>query len=112
MTTLDKTAVLAAFEAAYVAAHGTLPEITAKGGWYSVDGNKNVRLADLNTQIDDLNASAVKTAPVHSSIEENEPTKTPFSIIKTNDTGFTAEELWIVKLAETFQDCRLPRGLA
>ena len=108
MTTLDKTAVLAAFEAAYVAANGTLPEITVKNGWYSVDGNKNVRLADLNAQIDDLTPS---TGAAPSSVAGDMAQKTPFTVIKTNDTGYTAEEFWIVNLAQASHECRLPRGL-
>ncbi|MGI5308971.1 hypothetical protein [Rheinheimera sp. WS51] len=47
MTTLDKTKVLAEFTTAYKAAFGKEPNIEQKPGWYSVDGSKNMRLADL-----------------------------------------------------------------
>ena len=32
-------------------------------------------------------------------------------LVKANDDGFKAEELWIVNLAEKDHDCRLPRGV-
>ncbi|CAM3838580.1 hypothetical protein [Rheinheimera salexigens] len=47
MTTLDKTKVLAEFTAAYKAAFNKAPKIEEKPGWYSVDGSKNMRLAEL-----------------------------------------------------------------
>ncbi|MFT4929402.1 MAG: hypothetical protein ACI8WB_005535 [Phenylobacterium sp.] len=47
MSKLDKDTVLADFTAAFEAANGKTPEIEAKGGWYSVDGGKNLRLAAI-----------------------------------------------------------------
>ena len=43
MSKLDKDAVIAKFTEAYTAANGKAPQIEAKGGWYSVDGSKNMR---------------------------------------------------------------------
>lgn len=47
MSKLDKDTVLDNFTKAYTAANGKAPDIEAKGGWYSVDGGKNMRLAQL-----------------------------------------------------------------
>lgn len=58
MSKLDKDSVLAKFTAAYEAANGKAPTIEAKGGWYSVDGGKNVRLAQLDEMADGMAAPA------------------------------------------------------
>lgn len=116
MSTLDKTEVLASFEAAYEAANGKKPDITAKAGWYSVDGGKNMRLADLNDLIATLGSDAVPKAKKATTKKANDKApavaSTPgFAITRSNDEGYTAEELWIVTLAEKDHDCRLPRGV-
>jgi hypothetical protein len=54
MSKLDKDQVLADFTAAYQQAHGKKPKVEAKGGWYSVDGGKNVRLAQLAEEAETL----------------------------------------------------------
>ena len=48
MSKLDKEKVLAEYTEAYEKAHGKKPKIEACNGWYSVDGGKNVRLAQLD----------------------------------------------------------------
>ncbi|MEM0910833.1 MAG: hypothetical protein AAGJ37_07635 [Pseudomonadota bacterium] len=48
MSKLDKDTVLAAFTKAYEEKHGKAPDIEASGGWYSVDGGKKVRLAEID----------------------------------------------------------------
>ena len=120
MSTLDKTEVLASFEAAYEAANGKKPDITAKAGWYSVDGGKNMRLADLNDLIATHDsdaaptASKAKTTKTTKKAANNASVVAPtngFAITRSNDEGYTAEELWIVTLAEKDHDCRLPRGV-
>ncbi len=62
MSKLDKDGVLAKFTAAYEAANGKAPTIEAKGGWYSVDGGKNVRLAQLEEMADSMETPAPKKA--------------------------------------------------
>ena len=58
MSKLDKTEVLSAFEAAYEAAHGKKPEIATKPGWYSIDGGKNMRLADVAALTEELTSGS------------------------------------------------------
>ena len=114
MSTLDKTEVLASFEAAYEAANGKKPDITAKAGWYSVDGGKNMRLADLNDLIATFGSEpAPKASKTKTTKKANDvaPSTPDFTITQNNDEGYTAEELWIVTLAEKDHDCRLPRGV-
>ncbi|MDT0594444.1 hypothetical protein [Glaciecola petra] len=61
MSKLDKDTVLESFTKAYTKANGKAPTIEAKGGWYSVDGGKNVRLAQLDEMATELSA-ATKSA--------------------------------------------------
>ncbi len=122
MSKLDKTEVLAAFEAAYEAANGKKPEIVAKSGWYSIDGGKNMRLADVAALTETLTsgetaapekaAPAKKKAPAKKAAAPAKAKGTKgYTVVKHNEEGFLAEELWIVKLAESEHDCRLPRGV-
>ncbi len=67
MSKLDKDSVLAKFTAAYEAANGKAPTIEAKGGWYSVDGGKNIRLAQLDEMADSMGAAAPKKAKAEKS---------------------------------------------
>ncbi|MBS3798737.1 MULTISPECIES: hypothetical protein [unclassified Pseudoalteromonas] len=128
MSKLDKTEVLAAFEAAYEAANGKKPEITTKPGWYSIDGGKNMRLADVAALTEELTSGKTETvakaeekAPAKASKKTTtkkaapaaKPTekKAAFTVVSENKDGFTAEEFWIKELAEKDHDCRLPRGV-
>ncbi|PKM20440.1 MAG: hypothetical protein CVV11_02740 [Gammaproteobacteria bacterium HGW-Gammaproteobacteria-15] len=47
MSKLDKDQVVAEFTAAYKAKFGKAPQLEQKPGWFSVDGDKNIRLAEL-----------------------------------------------------------------
>ncbi len=126
MSKLDKEQVLEAFEKAYQAVNGKKPEITTKPGWFSVDGGKNMRLADLAALTEELASGTSNEAPV----ADAKPAKKPAAkkaatkpakaavdkskgmvIVKANDDGYKAEEFWIVYLAEKDHDCRLPQGI-
>ena len=114
MSKLDKAQVLEDFDKAYQAANGKQPEVVAKAGWYSVDGGKNMRLADLAALTEELSSGtatetakpAKKTAVI--SVEKKDK---GIVIVKNNEDGYTAEEFWIVYLAERDHDCRLPQGI-
>ena len=119
MSKLDKTEVLSAFEAAYEAAHGKKPEITTKPGWYSIDGGKNMRLADVAALTEELTSGSAapsqEVAPAKKEAKKPAaPAKTKkaaFTVVKANEEGYTPEEFWIIRLAEKEHDCRLPRGV-
>ena len=61
MSKLDKDTVLENFIQAYTNANGKAPSIEAKGGWYSVDDGKNVRLAQLEEMTDELSSGSAKS---------------------------------------------------
>ncbi len=138
MSKLDKEKVLAEYTEAYEKAHGKKPKIEASNGWYSVDGGKNVRLAQLDEEAKALakgkpakaeKASDKKAAPKKAAAKKTEtksdtkkaaPKKTAAkkeapkkpAVKKSNSGGLTAKELWKQKLESKGTDCRLPRGSA
>lgn len=133
MSKLDKEKVLAEYTEAYEKAHGKKPKIEASNGWYSVDGGKNVRLAQLDEEAKALakgkpakaeKASDKKAAPKKAAAKKTETksdtkkaapkkaaAKKP-AVKKSNSGGLTAKELWKQKLESKGTDCRLPRGSA
>ncbi|KKO49841.1 hypothetical protein VT06_04400 [Arsukibacterium sp. MJ3] len=126
MTTLDKDQVIADFTAAYQATFGKAPELEQKPGWFSVDGGKNMRLAELA----DLTASygkggktkatATKTEPASKaekpakSAKKTEPkaakpvAKKPKAAKPANTTPGAAAAFWADKINNSKQ--RPPRG--
>jgi len=138
MSKLDKEKVLAEYTEAYEKAHGKKPKIEASNGWYSVDGGKNVRLAQLDEdakalakgkpakaeKASDKKAAAKKTetksdtkkaAPKKTAAKKEAPKKAAAkkpAVKKSNSGGLTAKELWKQKLESKGTDCRLPRGSA
>ncbi|MGM0630601.1 MAG: hypothetical protein ACQESI_05500 [Pseudomonadota bacterium] len=139
MSKLDKEKVLAEYTEAYQKAHGKKPKIESSNGWYSVDGGKNVRLAQLADEAKTLGKEK-KSAPKKSEAKKSEPKKTEAKkpaakkaepkkkaekkpaakkstakkspAKKSSSGGLTAKELWKQKLENKGSDCRLPRGTA
>lgn len=130
MSKLDKEKVLADFTEAYQKAHGKKPEIESSNGWYSVDGGKNVRLAQLADDAKSLGtakSSETKKKPDAKKAEtkkadtkkpatkkaaNKKPAAKKSSSKPSSSGGLTAKELWKQKLAEKGSNCRLPRGSA
>ncbi|MDN7124203.1 hypothetical protein [Pseudidiomarina terrestris] len=128
MSKLDKDQVLADFTAAYEKAHGKKPTIEASSGWYSVDGGKNMRLAQLaeeaKTLVGGSKPAAAKAKSKPAAKAEKQPTakvaKKPASkrLAENKSTakksassgGLTARELWREKLEQGSSLSRLPRG--
>ena len=111
MTNLDKDAVLAAFTDAYKKAHGKSPNIESKSGWYSVDGGKNVRLAQLQEMIASLESLHVNSTE-KTSKKENTTTATSTAKKKaTSNTksGFSVKDFWAEKLNAEAPGATLPR---
>lgn len=116
MSKLDKDQVIAAFTEAYTKANGKAPTIEAKGGWYSVDGAKNVRLAELNDQIAEL-GSAKAAAPAEkpkktaaakkpaAPKKEAPKAKKP----KAKTSGFSVKTFWADKIKSDNAGSKLPR---
>ena len=135
MSKLDKDQVLADFTKAYKSAHGKAPQLADSNGWFSVDGGKNMRLAQLAELTEELNggksAAAKKTAK--ESADKKAPAKKAASAksaakkttekkpaakkpakaaaaVKKGKGGLTAKELWKQQL-EASGHARLPRGM-
>ncbi|RUO79258.1 hypothetical protein [Pseudidiomarina taiwanensis] len=118
MSKLDKEQVVADFTAAYQQAHGKQPKIEAKSGWYSVDGGKNMRLAQLAEEAEALKGAAkpakaaAKADAPKPAAEKKAPAKKAAAKKSTAKSGggLTAKELWQKKLEEHATLSRLPRG--
>lgn len=106
MSKLDKDQVINEFTTAYTAAFGKAPVIEQKPGWFSVDGAKNIRLAELA----ELGASYGKTTTAKPATAKAASVKT--SVKKTAATpdlkkGAVAA-CWAAKVGNAKQ--RPPRG--
>ncbi len=122
MSKLDKDQVIEQFKEAYVAANGKEPVIEAKSGWYSVDGGKNIRLAQLQEMIAELGSS---DAPQASEEAAEAPAKEPETVEakpaaterkpkaskpKASKKGdFSVKAYWIEKLDQEHPGSTAPR---
>ena len=124
MSKLDKEAVIAKFTAAYEAANGKTPQIEAKGGWYSVDGGKNQRLAALDEMANELTSGggapatepakpAKKTAPKKAAKTKAAPAANSTNGPKVISAGAGKKpaDAWKERLQSGANDCTLPRGI-
>ncbi|GAA0857467.1 hypothetical protein [Aliiglaciecola litoralis] len=123
MSTLDKDQVIENFTQAYKAAHGKKPTIEAKGGWYSVDGGKNVRLAaleEMTTELGSSSAPAKKSAPKKAEAKADKPApkkadkkpaaKKPAKAKKpANSNGFSVKAFWNEKIEARNPGSKHPR---
>ena len=109
MSKLDKDQVIAKFTQAYTAANGKAPEIEAKGGWYSVNGDKNVRLAELDTMADAMakpaKASTAKKADKPAAKAEKPAAKAAKAAAKpskkpaSKKSDFSVKAFWAEQVA-------------
>lgn len=119
MSKLDKEQVIADFTAAYKAANGKEPSIEAKGGWFSVDGGKNMRLAALEEMTAELGGSSASASK-----EEKPTTAEPKAAKKPaakkpaakkaaakpkKASGFSVKAFWSEQLKANDPAAKLPR---
>ncbi len=104
MSKLDKDKVIADFTAAYEKANGKAPEIEAKGGWYSVDGGKNMRLAQLKEMGDNLGGDNKATAK-----PEKKAAPKKSAAKKSSNSGFSVKSFWADKITDENDGAILPR---
>lgn len=103
MSKLDKDAVIAKFTEAYQAANGKAPEIEAKGGWYSIDGGKNLRLAALDEMANELSSG---TTPAPAKAEKETAAKpaakkkAPAKKAAKSKSAFSVKAFWSEKTAD------------
>ena len=114
MSKLDKDQVIAAFTEAYTAANGKAPAIEAKGGWYSVDGGKNMRLADLDAMTAELGSSApakkakaVAEKPKKAAADKK-VAKAPAKK-KAKKSDFSVKAYWADKISAQNAESKSPR---
>lgn len=122
MSKLDKDQVLSEFTEAYKSVNGKEPAIEAKGGWYSVDGGKNVRLATIVEMTAALTGGEVATeeAPAEEKAPKAKAAKKAaapkaveksagYSVVKQGD-GFGPANFWLDYLSKLGSDSRTPHG--
>ena len=119
MSILDKDQVIAAFSEAYTAVNGKAPSIEAKSGWYSVDGGKNIRLAELDAMITELGSTA-PSKEANSVVDKPKKVtkKKPVTVTETSKSAvkkkvkksdFSVKAFWTHKILETSRQSKLPR---
>ena len=109
MSKPDKEQVIAKFTAAYEAANGKIPEIEAKGGWYSVNGGKNMRLAQLEELAEQLQSGGNKQPESTEAAEPTASTETTQLKPKKRAEKFSVKSFWIEQLDRDNPGSLLPR---
>jgi hypothetical protein len=113
MSKLDKDTIVNNFSQAYINANGKTPNIEAKGGWYSVDGSKNMRLAQLEEMTAKLEPGQA------TAVEEKEtPVKLKASVKKaasktaskkTAVKTFSVKDFYYQQILQTNPGVKAPR---
>lgn len=112
MSKLDKDQVIEQFTQAYIAANGKAPEIVAKGGWYSVDGGKNVRLAtlvDMTAELSGGNSAATKTEKSTTATKKAPAKKAAPKKKPASTAGFSVKAYWEEQVIAKQNASRPPR---
>jgi hypothetical protein len=113
MSKLDKDQTIEQFTLAYTAANGKAPEIEAKGGWYSVDGGKNIRLAAIAEMTAELTGSASTTPASAPTATPAAKAKKPAAAKKTktakSGNGFSVKNFWQETVLAPLHNARPPR---
>lgn len=118
MSKLDKDLVVAEFTAAYKAAFGKAPQLEQKPGWFSVDGGKNIRLAELAELAASYASAKGKGKTAAKPAEDKKPAAkaaapkaavkaAPKAKSKASGNGQSAAVLWASRIGE---QQRKPRG--
>jgi hypothetical protein len=121
MSKLDKEQVLEQFTAAYTKANGNAPAIEAKGGWYSIDGAKNIRLAQVEELTAELSKQKVaQKEQVKPEKEAATKAKAPKKVAKAEapkkavkkpkaKSDFSVKALWASQILEKNPGSKQPR---
>ena len=109
MSKLDKDQTIEQFTIAYTAANGKAPEIEAKGGWYSVDGGKNIRLAAIAEMTAELSGgtTTASSAPATKKATKKPTAKTAKPA--TSASGFSVKSFWQETVLAPLHNARPPR---
>ncbi|MFQ3236178.1 MAG: hypothetical protein ACI9C4_001749 [Paraglaciecola sp.] len=114
MSDLDKEHVITKFTQAYTAANSKAPQIEGKGGWYSVNGEKNVRLAQLDKMADELASgryttnSQSKTHSASADVSKASKVKTK-KVTKSKHSTFSVKSMWAAQIEQKNPGSTQPR---
>ena len=113
MSKLDKDQTIEQFTLAYTAANGKAPEIEAKGGWYSVDGGKNIRLAviaEMTAELTGSASSAPASAPTATpAVKAKKPAAAKKTKTAKSGNGFSVKNFWQETVLAPLHNARPPR---
>ncbi|MEN3158645.1 hypothetical protein ABC502_09705 [Alkalimonas sp. NCh-2] len=113
MSKLDKDQVIAEFTAAYQAAFGKAPQLEQKPGWFSVDGGKNIRLAELAELAQSYGTAKAPAKPAKAVAKPAAKTAAKKKAAASQTTSArplaqqAAAKIWADKIG---MDQRMPRG--
>ena len=119
MSKLDKDTVLDDFTKAYTKANGKAPSIEAKGGWFNVDGGKNIRLAQLDEMATELSAAkpakkaAVEIASTEkkANVEKKAPAQKKAAATKKKSSSktFSVKDFYTQQILDANPGAKAPR---
>lgn len=111
MSKLDKDTVIDNFTQAFTKAHGKAPTIESKGGWYSVDGGKNLRLAQLEEMTAELANSKPESAPAKKATSTKAPEKKApkKAAKKPSNKGFSVKDFYTQQIQAANPGAKAPR---
>ena len=119
MSKLEKDQVLEQFTAAYTKANGNAPTIEAKGGWYSIDGGKNMRLAQVAELTAELSQQKAETkveakpskAEAKPAADSAAKTKVPKKVVKKTKakSSFSVKAMWASQIQANNPGSQPPR---
>jgi len=101
MSKLDKDTVINEFSKAYAKKNGEAPKIEEKGGWYSVNGGKNKRLAQLAGMISLVNEASELNTENESNLKKQSGTQ------KTRT--FCVKDFYTQQILEINNGAKAPR---
>ena len=109
MASLQKEQVIEKFTLAYSKANGKAPSIEAKGGWYSVDGGKNVRLAQLEEMANEFGIPATPAAAESKPKSTPKPKAKKAAKSKAGKGDFSVKSFWNEQIKSQNSGSILPR---
>ncbi|MFW8589469.1 hypothetical protein ACOI22_01560 [Glaciecola sp. 2405UD65-10] len=110
MSKLDKETVLENFTQAYTKANGKAPSVEAKGGWYSVDGGKNIRLAQLEELTEELSGQTkVSDEKPSKKTAAKKETKKKASPKKSKTPSFSVKDFYTQQIQDANPGAKAPR---
>ncbi len=114
MSNVDKDTVIENFISAYKEIHNVAPSIEAKSGWYSINGDKNVRLSAIEEMTHDLQCQLhSKTKPTSNTnkkrASEGKAAKTASTSASKKQKTFSVKDFYNKQILEMDPKATVPR---